>query len=242
MLKVVQTPAVIALVLCIVGATSTSSPAEIEKNTTVHIGIILFLVVYVEVVLLTVIAAIFKKKLPDQERNILKAVGLALPFIFVHILYSLLSAFTHDRTFDLTSDTPTAYLFMEVLEEMIVSTLYIFAGLRAKSTPLGEDATGAQVLGYRFGRGDFGPGKLGLISAAAGLFEAFVGGNQRKAQTEDRRHRDNGQYRQHGRRRHSHHSQPRRPHHEQLENYQLLGRGGRRAEPGRRESAGFIAA
>jgi hypothetical protein len=172
-LKVVQTPTVIALILCIVGATSASSPAQIESETTVHAGIILYTVVFVMIGLLATIAVYCRRKVPDQERILIKAIVLALPFILIHIIYSLCAAFSDDSAFNPITGSPTTSLLMSVLEEMAVVVIYIYAGLRIRSTPLPEDASAARQLGYRTGRGDFGTGKLGLLTLGLGVLDAF---------------------------------------------------------------------
>jgi hypothetical protein len=171
-IRAIQIPALVALILCIVGATSVKNPAEIESNILVHVGIVLFLVVFVAIVALTSFAMCFCKRVPDQEKVILTAVILALPFIFVKILYSLLSAFSGNSDFSIVGGSKTIDLCMAVLEEMVVVLFYVYAGLRANSTPLPADASTAQTLAYRAGRGDFQPNKLGMLSLGLGVANA----------------------------------------------------------------------
>jgi heme/copper-type cytochrome/quinol oxidase subunit 4 len=187
-LRIIQIPALVALILCIVGATSASNPTQIESEETVHIGIILFLVVFIMLVIMTVIAIICIKKVPDQERVLVKAVALALPFMFVHIVYSLLVAFSHNSDFNLVYGSKTIFLCMSVIEEMVIVLFYIYAGLRARSTPLPQDASPTRTIGYRAGRSDFGGGRLGLVSLGFGVANA-VGNrgdkNSRRHQSSD---------------------------------------------------------
>jgi hypothetical protein len=180
---------VIALILCIVGATSASSPTQIESETTVHAGIILYAVVLVMLALLGAIAVGCRRKVPDQERILIKAIVLALPFILIHIIYSLCAAFSDNSAFDPTTGSPTTSLLMSVLEEMAVVVIYIYAGLRIRSTPLPDDTSAARQLGYRTGRGDFGTGKLGLLSLGLGVISVF-GSDREKAPLEGRLQRD----------------------------------------------------
>ena len=172
-LKIIQAPTVIALILCIVGATSASNPATIEAETTVHVGIILYLVVWIMLAILTIIAACDRHKVPDQERILVIVIALALPLILVHIVYSLCAAFSHILSFNPVTGSSTISLLMSVLEEMLVVLLYIIAGLKMRCTPLPEDSSGARQLGYRFGRGDFGTGKLGILTLGLGVANAF---------------------------------------------------------------------
>ena len=174
--KVVHTPAVIALILVIVGATNASSPAKIESERTVHIGIILFAVVLVMLVALTFGACIAKRRTGQGEGLLVFAVLCALPFLAVRLLYSLLSSFSHSKTFSLATSstrTETAALFMSVLEEMAVVVIYIATGLKLPPVPKGAADTPEGKLAYRLGRGDFGFGKLGLLSLGTAVFNAF---------------------------------------------------------------------
>ena len=176
-LRIVQTPALVALILCIVGATSASNPTKIESEETVHIGIILFLVVFIMLVAMTLVALVYIKKVPDQEHILLKAVALGLPFMLVHVIYSLLVAFSHNSDFNLVYGSKTIFLCMSVIEEMIIVLFYVYAGLRAKPTSLPAEASPGRTLGYRAGRGDFEGGRHGLLSLGFGAANAL--GHQR---------------------------------------------------------------
>ena len=62
----------------------------------------------------------------------LYAVILALPFIFVRILYSMLAVFlTNQTTFTLVNGNAIAQLCMATIEEMIVVVLYLGVGITA---------------------------------------------------------------------------------------------------------------
>ena len=62
----------------------------------------------------------------------LYAVILALPFIFVRILYSMLAVFlTNQTTFALVNGSAIAQLCMATIEEMIVVVVYLGVGITA---------------------------------------------------------------------------------------------------------------
>ena len=190
-LKIVQTPAVIGFILCIVGATSASNPTLIEHESTVRAGIILYLIVFLMLCVLAFVAVCCRNKVPDQERIFIKAIVAALPFILIHIAYSLCAAFSHDSTFN-PATGPTVSLFMSVVEEMAVVAIYVYAGLKTRCTPLPEDTSAPRQLGYRFGRGDFGTGKLGLLSLGFGVMSTFGDRRAEKAEVQEqhpRKHR-----------------------------------------------------
>jgi hypothetical protein len=192
----VHTPAVIALILCIVGATSASSPTQIESETTLHIGIILYAVVLVMLALLTLGACIAKRRSEEGEGLLILAVIVAMPFLTIRVIYALLAAFSNSPIFNPFTGSETAFLFMAVLEEMAVVVTYIATGLKLPAIPKGAADSPGGELTYRFGRGDFGTGKLGILSLGAAAFQAF---NRPQDEENDDRARNTRKMRESGR-------------------------------------------
>jgi len=229
----VQVPAVIAFILCIVGATSAPNPTLIDQESTVRAGIILYLVVFIMLCILALIAVVSRHKVPDQERIFIKAVVLALPFILIHIVYSLCAAFSNTSTFNPVTGSTTASLCMSVLEEMAVVVTYVYAGLQTRSTPLPEDASAPRQLGYRLDRGDFGTGRLGLLSLALGVFNAFRGGETEKEEVQEQRSRKHRCSQHHRRSRHGSSQRQHRHHRRGSRRHERSPRAGeRREDPG----------
>lgn len=170
--KIVHTPAVVALILCIVGATSASVPAKIESEPTVKIGIILYVVVYAMLVLLTLGAWYGKRRTGEGEGMLVLAVFCALPLILVRLLYAVLATFSHRHEFDPATASQTIQLFMSVIEEMAVVVIYLATGMKLPAVPADRASNTREKMAYRFGRGDFGTGKMGLFSLGAGLISA----------------------------------------------------------------------
>lgn len=125
----------IALILCVVGGIdqADSSPSEIKTGKKyTKIGIIIFLFVYLLLSSLVVVTMKDVGNAMKGEKRIYFAVVCALPFIAVRLLWSVLSAFSHNRDFSLTSNgKPLIQLFMAILEEFVVVCLYTLAGLTA---------------------------------------------------------------------------------------------------------------
>ncbi|KAH7129091.1 hypothetical protein EDB81DRAFT_871749 [Dactylonectria macrodidyma] len=150
--RVVQVPAAIALILCIVGGVSADDPVEIRDQGTVMAGVILYLIVL---------------------RRLLCAVVISLPALFIRVIYSLLAVFSKKPVFaTMSGSTPAVMteLFMGRIEEMTVVLVYLWAGITQEVVPDHDD--GAQrskreKLFYRAERGDFGTGKLSAASFAA---------------------------------------------------------------------------
>ncbi|KAK5046465.1 hypothetical protein LTR84_008268 [Exophiala bonariae] len=185
-LRLVQIPAGVGLILCIVGATSANSPAEIDDEGSVKVGVILFTVAYALLCLLCAFASIVARRTKRGERSIIIAVAFALPFLLVRVIYSLIAAFSHNIDFQPgygSTAAITISLFMEVLEECAVVLLYLAVGLKLPAVPIADAATG-EKLAYRFGRGDFTGGKLGLLSLGA----AVISGGIKKSKSSRDKH------------------------------------------------------
>lgn len=105
-----HTPAIIAFVLCIVGATSATSLASVEAQDTIHAGVILYTVVFVMLLLLTVLAWWSKQRTDKGEGRLILAVICALPLLFVRLLYAILAAFSQSSVFDPITGSTTVSL------------------------------------------------------------------------------------------------------------------------------------
>ncbi|KAK4935516.1 hypothetical protein LTR10_023427 [Elasticomyces elasticus] len=186
-LKLVQTPAAVGLILCIVGATSANSPTVIDDQVTVKIGVVLFTAVFAILCLLCLIASVLERKTKRREGEaqcIIVAVAMALPFLLVRLIYALVATFSHNINFapgNGSTAAVTISLFMEVMEECMVVLIYIATGLKLSAVPT-PDAGRGETLAYRFGRGDFNGGKLGLLSLGA----ALVGGAKKSKKQANR--------------------------------------------------------
>ncbi|KPM42693.1 hypothetical protein AK830_g3893 [Neonectria ditissima] len=178
--KTVQVPAAVALILCIVGGVSADTPAEIGDQSTTQAGVILFLIVLVLIVLLTVGAAVGRNTTGRGEGRLLGAVAVSLPMLLIRIIYSFLVVFSKDSHFSMASGSTSSILtdlFMARIEEMLVILVYLWAGITQEAVPEndgGVKRSKEEKLLYRAGRGDFGGGKLGMASLAVhtlvGLF------------------------------------------------------------------------
>ncbi|UKZ47172.1 hypothetical protein TrVGV298_001386 [Trichoderma virens] len=168
--KIVQVPAVIALILCIVGATSADTPAGITSQDTVKAGVIIYLVVFIVLALLAGGAHIARCMTERRgESTMLLVVVLSLPFLLTRIINSLLLIFSkrfQDAAAEASTSAVLTELFMARIEEMIVVLLYLYAGLTQKAVPERENSkrSNKEKLAYRAARGDFGGGKLGVAS------------------------------------------------------------------------------
>lgn len=205
LLRLIQTPAAVALILCVVGATSANSPAQIESESTVHIGVILFTVVFATLVFMTGGAILARRITRRGEGLLVLAVSLALPFLAVRVLYSLLAAFSHDSDFNPATGSTTIALVMDTLQEMVVVLIYLVAAIKVPPVPVADgdnQRSTSSTFMYRTGRGDFGGTNLGLLSLASAAGQALKGnqyGNH--GATHQRRQEGNGHSASRGRER-----------------------------------------
>jgi hypothetical protein len=134
--RLLQLFIVVALILCIVGGTSSySSTGVYQPQVTTKAGVVMY---FVALVALTVIAFVSVLKLshgPSEGRKLAWVVIIALPFILVRIAYSIISVFSHNRHFNILTGSVAIHVVMAILEEMAVVILYIAVGWTMDSLP-----------------------------------------------------------------------------------------------------------
>jgi lysylphosphatidylglycerol synthetase-like protein (DUF2156 family) len=138
--RVLQLLITVGLILCIVGGTSaassTSSAAGVyQPQATTKAGIVLYLIAFIA---LGLIAAVIAHKLSNassDEKRLVWAVIMALPFILVRLIYSLISVFSHSRYFNLITGSVVILVVMSVLQEMAVVLIYLVIGWITDTLP-----------------------------------------------------------------------------------------------------------
>lgn len=127
-------PTIIALALCIVGGTrefdGTSSKISSGKNL-IKIGIAIYVVVYVVQISLVIITFKDYYKVPAGHSRVFWAVVVANPFLAARLFYSTMSAFTSVKQFSMVDGSAVVRLFLAIIEEFTVVTVYLLAGLTA---------------------------------------------------------------------------------------------------------------
>lgn len=166
-LRIPQILVTVGAILCIIAATDASTPAELEYESDLHVGIVLYLASLIVLSVLTLIVGIAYLKEHRGEGRIILAVACSLPLILVRIIYSMVAAFAHNSSFNLISGSVTIMLFMVVLAEMAVVAIYTIVGLKTHDVPQQDrSSSGGRNLFYRASRGDFNTGRLGLVGLA----------------------------------------------------------------------------
>ena len=131
-LQLLQLPAVVALIICLVGGSDLTDSSVSTQGTgkkLIKVGLIIFLIIYVCLFLLTAQSASKINCLPSGERRVLLALIAALPLLGVRILFALLAYFSTISTFSLTNGSTLVRVFMAILEEILIVIAYIAAGI-----------------------------------------------------------------------------------------------------------------
>lgn len=148
-------PILLALVLAIIGGTRISSSDSSKHSSGESFekaGAIIFLVSYLAIVAFTVLTMVDSHNLPQGEKRILYAVLGSLPLLAVRLLYSLLVDFANNNTFNIINGTPTVQLCMAIIEEFIVTILFLVAGLVAPALDSLMDGAGGVPMNTFNGR------------------------------------------------------------------------------------------
>lgn len=122
----------------IVGIAGVSSSSNVDANGQLEAGSVtkasmgIFLAVFVILVLFTgwLFLQPNTKALKFQKKLFL-AVALSLPFILVRMVFSAISNFSHKKSFDVLVGSPTIYLCMSVLEEIVAMVITMALGISA---------------------------------------------------------------------------------------------------------------
>ncbi|KAI6045177.1 hypothetical protein EDC04DRAFT_2638894 [Pisolithus marmoratus] len=136
-----------ALVLTIIGISETSSSSA---NTMRRVGVLLFAALYIILVLGALAQWANRQQLMKYRKQLLIAISVALPFLAVRTLYSVLSTFSSSTFITSGSTTTTStsnsalakfnmftgewqiFLAMDMIMEYVCVLIYVFAGLTLK--------------------------------------------------------------------------------------------------------------
>lgn len=129
--RALQLILLVSTILAITGGSNISldSKGNYQVSTTSKIGVILYVVGFVGIVLVFALSLPQMAVIPTKERRVPIAIGLALPFILVRLVYSILSVFIQDHLFSVAKGSAAVRLGMAVVEEIVVVAVYILLGM-----------------------------------------------------------------------------------------------------------------
>ncbi|KAH8086652.1 hypothetical protein BXZ70DRAFT_550816 [Cristinia sonorae] len=136
----------VALALAIAGGSilgSADSQSSVNTGTTLrHVGVILFVVLFVGLVLMHGYLYLSFSRILTHRRKLLVGISMALPFLLIRVIYAVLAGFApsgipngsqtdHNDLSKFSSQTGSwqIYLVMSVLMEIIVMVIYTTVGL-----------------------------------------------------------------------------------------------------------------
>ncbi|KAG7289896.1 hypothetical protein NEMBOFW57_006273 [Staphylotrichum longicolle] len=130
--RLIQLVILVGTILAIVGASKSNKGTSAPTAPAVEseVAVVLYAVSFAAVALVLLLEVPSISLVPEAERIIVPAVGLALPFIAVRVLYSLLLVFVHTGVFSRTGGPVSVRVGMSVVEEFVVVAIYLFLGFR----------------------------------------------------------------------------------------------------------------
>jgi hypothetical protein len=137
-------------------------------------------------------AAVMTHKLsnaPTDDKRLVWTVVIALPFILIRIIYSLISVFSHIHSFNRFTGSVAILVVMGVLEEMAVVSLYLIIGWKLEATtPTDQGGIAGRpwkggLAGGRSARGGHGRRIQGPIHALVDAGMVAVQNRKEKPET-----------------------------------------------------------
>ncbi|OAG11594.1 uncharacterized protein CC84DRAFT_1159085 [Paraphaeosphaeria sporulosa] len=122
----VQLVLTLGIVLSIVGGTSITPSANGSHTppTSSNAGVVLYIVGFVAILFILLVSVPHRAVVPARERHVPIVIFLALPFIAVRLLYSILSVFVHDHLFSIATGSAAVNIGMSVDEEFLGTLLW----------------------------------------------------------------------------------------------------------------------
>ncbi|TGO58235.1 hypothetical protein BCON_0057g00220 [Botryotinia convoluta] len=140
MLKLIEVLTLVGLILGIVGGLNASdtytSTGKWVPGTESKVSNVLFIVSFVAIIATTILTSFSISHAEDGEKRILLGIAIALPLLFVRLLYSVLSTFvSHSTKFNALTGSVSVLLCMDLLEELVIVVVYLAIGVTLKVKP-----------------------------------------------------------------------------------------------------------
>lgn len=107
---------------------SYTSDHVVVVSSTSKASVSLYIVAFVATVALLAISYPSIAKASPQERRVAVGVTVALPFLFVRVLYSAISVFSGDPSFSIIGGNFGVYLAMAFMDEVLVVVIFLTLG------------------------------------------------------------------------------------------------------------------
>jgi hypothetical protein len=135
-------PVLLAAILAIVGGkASITDDNRYVPQTTLKVGVILYVVALLLIILIAVIClGKLSNNGPKGGRTLVWATVAAFPFIAVRLLYSILTVFSHLSNFRPFTGSVLVQVFVSLAEEFVVVLMYLVVGWMTQKRVKGEAA------------------------------------------------------------------------------------------------------
>jgi hypothetical protein len=131
---IVRLTITIGLILSIAGGTSSITPdGKYQPQSTSKAGVVLYLIALVALILIALITATKLSNGPVADTRLAWVTILAIPFIFIRLLYSFLTVFGTNKHFNPATGSVIVHVFMGILEEFIVVLMYLIIGWKTEA-------------------------------------------------------------------------------------------------------------
>ncbi|KAL8787174.1 MAG: hypothetical protein Q9213_002390 [Squamulea squamosa] len=133
-IQMLYVPNVLALALVVVGGVRLSSADPSQQKSGKHFaqtGLSIYIVVFAVYTVICFLTLFKIDAVVPGEKRILYGVLMAIPFIFLRIIYAMLAVFRDSKQFAILNGSATVQLCMAIIEEMVVVVIYCAIGLFA---------------------------------------------------------------------------------------------------------------
>jgi hypothetical protein len=129
--RIVKLVLILGVILSIVGGTSITPSADGSYTLpiTSKVGVILYIVGYVAILFILLVSVPRRYVVPGRESYVPIVIFVALPFIAMRLLYSILVVFVHDHLFSVATGSVAVNICMSVVEEFVIVGMYVLLGL-----------------------------------------------------------------------------------------------------------------
>jgi hypothetical protein len=139
--KIIHMPSLAALIMSIIAGTEIGNgrPSDLEQaHEFFKISIGLITLTYLVIVAVTLHTARYKQDVLACEHIFVKVGLISIPIVAIRLVYAWLGAFlSASSVFDMAKESTGAVLvraFMQVLEEVVVTVMFLWAGLKVENT------------------------------------------------------------------------------------------------------------
>jgi uncharacterized membrane protein len=156
----------LAAILCIVGATSGSSPAKGISSTETKVGVVIYLLSWIGLLIVLFMMFARYSSIEQGEHRLLWAAMTCAPILLIRLAYSMISALGHNSSFNMITGNVTIQLVMVNIEEILITYIMLITGLTltmrdkavygaTDAAEAGRHSPGQTEMGQQYATGDY---------------------------------------------------------------------------------------